>query len=199
MESRAKFVGHAVHPMLVAFPIGLLITAIVFDLVSLVTNDTRWASIAFYLIAAGVVGGVLAAPFGWIDWFGIPRGTRAKRIGLVHGVGNMVMLVLFALSWLLRRESIAVPPTQAVVAALAGAAALAITGWLGGELVSRLGVGVDDGAHLDSPSSLSALPATTDMARLRGDPTPSEWTGVERRVGTTPPYIGMERRRLPSR
>jgi hypothetical protein len=32
------------------------------------------------------------------------------------------------------------------------------TGWLGGELVARLGVGVDDGAHLDAPSSLSQRP-----------------------------------------
>ncbi len=35
----------------------------------------------------------------------------------------------------------------------------AVTGWLGGELVDRLGVGVDDGAHLNSPSSLTGRPA----------------------------------------
>jgi len=35
----------------------------------------------------------------------------------------------------------------------------AIAGWLGGELVDRLGVGVDDGANLDAPSSLSGRPA----------------------------------------
>jgi hypothetical protein len=35
----------------------------------------------------------------------------------------------------------------------------AVAGWLGGELVDRLGVGVDDGAHLDAPSSLSGRPA----------------------------------------
>ena len=40
-----------------------------------------------------------------------------------------------------------------------GAALLGITGWLGGELKLRLGVGVDQGAHLNAPSSLSGLPA----------------------------------------
>jgi hypothetical protein len=40
------------------------------------------------------------------------------------------------------------------------------TGWLGGELVDRLGVGVDRGAHLDAPSSLSGRPAAeTPTAR----------------------------------
>jgi hypothetical protein len=34
-----------------------------------------------------------------------------------------------------------------------------LTGWLGGELVYRLRVGVDKGAHLDAPSSLSGEPA----------------------------------------
>ena len=36
----------------------------------------------------------------------------------------------------------------------------ALTGWLGGELVDRLGVGVDLGACLDAPSSLSGRPAS---------------------------------------
>jgi uncharacterized membrane protein len=31
-----------------------------------------------------------------------------------------------------------------------------VTGWLGGELVNRLSVGVDDGVHENAPSSLSS-------------------------------------------
>jgi hypothetical protein len=47
-------------------------------------------------------GGLVAAPFGWIDWFAIPSGTRAQRVGLAHGLTNLAVLVLFALSSLLR-------------------------------------------------------------------------------------------------
>jgi uncharacterized membrane protein len=159
MESRYKFAGHPIHPMLIVFPLGLLSTAVVFDIIYLVSDNSRWTEVAYYMIIAGVIGGLAAALFGWLDWSAIPGGTRAKRVGLAHGLGNVLVLGLFLLSWILRRGNPAAPPTEAVVAGLAGAVIALVTGWLGGELVDRLGVGVDDGAHLDSPSSLSRLPA----------------------------------------
>jgi uncharacterized membrane protein len=189
MESRVKLAGHSAHPMLIAFPLGLLLTAVVFDLIALVTGGTRWTEMAYYLIGAGLIGGVAAAVPGWMDWAAIPSGTRARRIGLVHGAGNVIVLGLFVLSWLLRRPDPAAPPTGAIVAGLAGALILAATGWLGGELVERLGVGVDDGAHLDAPSSLSALPAAASAHASR-----RAFTGPDRRVSTRPAYAGIERR-----
>ena len=159
MESKVKFAGHPVHPMLVAFPLGLLGTAAIFDIIYLVSDNTHWAVAAYYMIGAGVIGGLVAALFGWLDWVAIPAGTRAKRIGLWHGIGNMVVVVLFVLSWLLRGDNPAEPPTGAIVAGLSGVGLTLLTAWLGGELVYRLAVGVDGGAHLDSPSSLSELPA----------------------------------------
>ena len=56
---------------------------------------------AFYPIGAGIVGGLLAAVFGAIDFLAIPHGTRAQRIGAIHGVGNVIVVALFAISWLL--------------------------------------------------------------------------------------------------
>jgi uncharacterized membrane protein len=112
------------------------------------------------MIVAGIIGGLAAAPFGWIDWFAIPADTRAKPIGLYHGVGNIVVLVLFAVSWFLRRESPDEPGTVAFVLSLIGVALAVVTGWLGGELVDRLGVGVDRWANLNAPSSLSGRPAS---------------------------------------
>ncbi len=193
MESRAKIAGHPVHPMLIVFPLGLLATAVVFDMIFLLTGATRWTEMAFYMIGAGVVGGLVASVPGGIDWLAIPTGTRAKRIGLIHGVGNLVVLGLFILSWLLRRDEIASPPTGAVVAALAGAGLAIITGWLGGELVNRLGVGVDDGAHLDAPSSLSALPAGAALGAAR-PAAPPRYMGRERRRMPQHAYVGVERR-----
>lgn len=173
MESKAKFAGHAVHQMLIVFPLGLLATSVIFDLVGLGTHQERWADAAFVMIAAGVIGGLIAAVFGLIDWLAIPRRTRASRIGLIHGLGNVVVVTMFAASWLLRRPSPESPSTAAVVLSIGGALLALVTGWLGGELVARLGVGVDDGAHLDAPSSL-----------------------VDRRSARSTAYTGDERRGL---
>jgi uncharacterized membrane protein len=189
MESRAKVAGHPAHPMLVVFPLGLFATAVAFDMIYLVTENDRWTGMAFYLIGAGLIGGAAAAIPGWIDYFAIPGGTRAKRVGLVHGAGNVVVLGLFVLSWLFRRNQPASPPTEAIVTALGGVGLAAFTGWLGGELVNRLGVSVYDGAHLDAPSSLSELPVGAPLAATR-----HRYMGRERRRYPPPTYAGVERR-----
>jgi uncharacterized membrane protein len=194
MESRARFAGHPLHPMFIVFPLGLLATAVIFDLIALVTHASRWTEVAYYLIGAGVIGGLAAAVPGWIDWFAIPARTRAKRIGLIHGVGNVTVVVLFVVSWLLRRDDPAAPPTGAVVASLLGLAILVITGWLGGEMVDRLGVGVDNGAHLDAPSSLSALPARAERSSSLRAGTSAGYAGADRRGSPQPAYAGIERR-----
>ena len=155
MESRAKLLGHPIHQMLIVFPLGLLSMAVVFDLLAIALGNGYWSEIAFWMIAAGVVTGLLAAPFGAIDWFHIPAGTRAKRIGAVHGLGNVVVVGLFAASWLLRGGAPRSPGTLALGLAFSGGGLALVTAWLGGELVDRLGVGVDDGAHVDAPSSLT--------------------------------------------
>jgi uncharacterized membrane protein len=154
MESRARLFGHPVHQMLIVFPLGLLGTSVVFDLIHLASGAGYAATVAFALIASGLVGGVLAAPFGAIDWLAIPRGTRAKSIGALHGAGNVVVLVLFAVSLWLRRGQIEQPPVAAWLVSFCGAAISLVTAWLGGELVDRLGVGVSPHAHLDARSSL---------------------------------------------
>jgi uncharacterized membrane protein len=154
MESRAKLFGHPIHQMLVPIPFGLLAMAVVFDLGALVLGNGYWSEIAYPMIAAGVVTGLLAAPFGTLDWLAIPSGTRAKRVGAVHGLGNVVVVLLFAASWLLRRDAPAAPSQMALAVSFVGGGLALITGWLGGELVDRLSVGVDDGAHVDAPSSL---------------------------------------------
>jgi uncharacterized membrane protein len=155
MEARAKLFGHPIHQMLIVFPLGVLGMALFFDLIAIATDRPALLQASFYMIAAGIIAGLLAAVFGLIDFLAIPAGTRAKRIGLLHGVGNVVVVGLFAVSWWLRRPAPSAPGSGPIVLAAVAVAIALVTGWLGGELVDRLGVGVDDGAHLDAPSSLS--------------------------------------------
>ena len=160
MQARARLLGHPIHQMLIVFPLGLLATAVIFDVIYLVTDNGRWTEIAYWMIAAGLVGGLVAAVFGLIDWTGIPGGTRAKRVGALHGLGNVAVVLLFGMSWLIRGDAPQVPEGLALVLSFLGAGLSGVTGWLGGELVDRLGVGVDDGAHVNAPSSLSGRPAS---------------------------------------
>ncbi len=155
MESRVKLAGHPVHPMLIVFPLGLLATSLIFDIIYLGTGEPKWTNIAEYMIGAGILGGLLAAVFGLADWLAIPRGTRAKAIGLRHGLVNVVVVLLFIANWFLRLPAPANPPTAAIVLSFIGVGIALVGGWLGGELVDRLGVGVSDNAGLNAPSSLS--------------------------------------------
>ncbi|HEX8693470.1 MAG TPA: DUF2231 domain-containing protein [Longimicrobium sp.] len=159
MEARVKVLGHPVHQMLIVLPLGTLTGAVLFDLCHVAEGSGQWALVSFWLIALGVLSGLLAAVFGFADWTKIPAGTRAKRVGALHGAGNVIVVTLFALSWLLRRDAPTDPETLAIALSLAGGGLSMVTGWLGGELVDRMGVGVDDGANLDAPSSLSRRPA----------------------------------------
>jgi uncharacterized membrane protein len=112
VESKVKLAGHAVHPMLITLPLGLLGTAVIFDIIRAFTDEAELAVASFYMLVTGIIGGLLAAVFGLWDWLAIPTGTRAKRIGLWHGVGNVVVVVLFAGSWLLRRSQDDYVPTS---------------------------------------------------------------------------------------
>jgi uncharacterized membrane protein len=162
MESRAKFLGHPVHPMLIVFPLGLLATAVIFDIIALTKNVPHLFNAAYWMIVAGLIGGLISAAFGLIDWLAIPMGTRAKAIGLWHGVGNLVVMLLFAISWWLRRPTPDNPSGPALGFSFIAVVISLVTAWLGGELVDRLGVGVDRGANLNAPNSLSKRPASDE-------------------------------------
>jgi uncharacterized membrane protein len=156
MHARIRVLGHPVHPMLVMFPAALLITGTLFDLFRLISDNGVFGEVGFWTISVGILGGILAALTGFADWTKIPAGTRAKRVGRLHGLLNAVVLVLFAVAWLVRVDNVnhaaggGTFVLELVAVLVAGGAA-----WLGGELVDRLGIGVDPDAHPDAPSSLA--------------------------------------------
>src|SRR5262249_14939828 len=86
MESRAKLFGHAVHPILVVFPLGLFATAVIFDGIGWAMGNGRLLEASFRIIAAGIIGGLIAALFGLIDFLALPWYTKAKRVGILHAL-----------------------------------------------------------------------------------------------------------------
>lgn len=154
-----KLLGHRVHPMLIALPLGALATSVIFDVVRLFTGNPEHARVAYWAMVVGIFGGVAAGPFGVADWLAIPSGTRAKRIGLRHALATSAMMVLFIVSWLMRSGEPGAPSGLAVTLSFLGLACGSVGGWLGGELVERMGIGVERDAHMDSPSSLSGREA----------------------------------------
>ena len=112
-----------------------------------------------------MISGLIAAVPGLIDWATIvPRDSRAWSVGLYHGVGNVIVVLLFAGSWILRKgtgsgfDMAGAPNTTALVCSFAGVILALVTGWLGGELVERLNIAVHVGANPDAPNSLTRRP-----------------------------------------
>ncbi len=155
MKSKIEVLSHPLHPMLIPFPLGLLGMAVIFDLLGALLKRPALCQAAHPMIAAGVVTGVQAGLVGAVDWAALPADTRAKRVATQHGLGNLGVLALFSIAWWLRRERPAAVSPLPLGLELVGLGGAGVTGWLGGELVNRLGVGVHHGAHLDAPSSLS--------------------------------------------
>lgn len=125
------------HRMLIVFPLGLLGTSFLFDLAWLVFRRSDLAVDAWWMMAAGVVGAAIASVFGWMTWKSIPRETRARRLGALHGIGNVLVTAMFVGSLLLRRSDPAHPRITALALSALGVLLIVATGWLGGELVAR--------------------------------------------------------------
>jgi uncharacterized membrane protein len=145
VASTARIAGHPIHPMLVPFPIAFLIGALLADLAFWSTSDPFWAVAGAWLVGGGVAGGALAALAGLTDFLGSPR-VRALRTAWIHFLGNATAILLAILNLHLRTGAApsaaeAVLPWGLVLSA-AVVAILAVTGWLGWELVYRHGVGI---------------------------------------------------------
>lgn len=153
MESRIKILGHPPHQMLVTLPLGGLGFAFVSDVLHSVSRRRRYADAARQALDYSLIAAAVAAPFGTLDWLAIERGTRAKRVGAWHALGNVAALGAFGASRWLRRDGHT--PSAAKWLSAAGMMISGVTAWLGGELVNRHGIGVQDKVGRDLPSSLS--------------------------------------------
>lgn len=146
MRTPASIAKHPIHPMLVAFPIGLWIFSLVSDLVYLLGwGSMVWNDMAFYTMAGGIVGALLAAVPGLIDLLSLSE-PKVKRIGIWHMSLNLVVVAMFAVNVWLRTMS-APGATLPIALSVVAVVLLGISGWLGGEMVYVHGVSVE--SHYD--------------------------------------------------
>jgi len=143
--------------MLIPFPIALWVFSLVADLLYLWRGNSHWPLIAFYSLLAGCLGAVAAALFGLIDYLAI-KDKQVVKVANWHARLNVLALVLFAASWYLRtdsgsdmvNDSLKIPFALSVL----GVIVVTISGWLGGELVYKHGVGVNP--QRDTPGEEAA-------------------------------------------
>src|SRR5690349_19273053 len=96
MQTRAKVLGHPVHQMLIPLPLGLLTSATVLDVVGPFAGVPALGVVSFWNLVLGTASGLVAAVFGAVDLTAVPYGSRARRVGLLHGSANVTALALFA-------------------------------------------------------------------------------------------------------
>jgi uncharacterized membrane protein len=130
--------------MLIPFPLALWTTSFVVDILFYFLRHPTLLVIAKFMLAAGCLGAIAAAIPGIIDWLAIKNGD-VKRIANWHARLNIAALVVFAISLFLRlgrySELVGRKLTIPFLLSLAGMILISISGWLGGELVFRYGMG----------------------------------------------------------
>jgi uncharacterized membrane protein len=140
MSTPASIARHPIHPILVAFPIGLWVFSLASDIIALVWGSPNWKNAALYTMVGGIAGALLAAIPGFIDWFSL-RTAQVQRLGTIHMVLNLVLVALFSVNaWI--RLALAVPDAIPLTLSIVGVLLLGVSGWLGGEMVYVHRVGV---------------------------------------------------------
>lgn len=145
------WLGHPLHPLLVALPTGSWVGASVLDVLP---GDN--AAAARRLIGLGLLTALPTALAGSSDWS--DTSGPEQRVGTLHAGLNMTAMGLYAGSWIRRRRRGGSASEGAgALLALAGAAVLGAAGYLGGHLAYSLGVGTDTNAFQTGPQDWQAV------------------------------------------
>lgn len=138
MDSRLRIAGQAIQPVLLMFPLGLFALAVIFDTAHLLGAPAIVGALAYWNIVAGIVCGIPAALAGAVDLMLMPNGTRTKQAGVMLGLANMGVLVLFAVIAMVRMGGHdRVAGGGLFLLELVGLAAACGCGWYAGEWADR--------------------------------------------------------------
>lgn len=129
---------HRLLPMLLVLPFAVLSVAGLLDLLFLLTGNGIWTMLSFALIPAGCAGVIFAVGTGLHDWFAAPAGSRVRGFGIWFAIGAVLVLGIFAQSWVARFGVSSEAGGVGVVLGFIGAAIALMTGWLLGEYLDRL-------------------------------------------------------------
>jgi uncharacterized membrane protein/nitrite reductase/ring-hydroxylating ferredoxin subunit len=136
---------HPIHPMLVHFPIGFFVLSLLLDLGSFafptVPNLVR---AAFYAICLGLIGALVAAVPGFVDYTDIRSDHPGKRTATAHLVLNLLMVAVYGINLGVRASTLDAlqTPVAPLILSIIGVGLLSISGYLGGELVYGDGIAV---------------------------------------------------------
>jgi len=137
----ARIATHPIHPMLVVVPLGLWIAALAFDIVAAVTDNALWQTVAFWNIVGGIIGALVAAVPGFIDYRGLQG--RAGRLATWHMIMNLGAVALFAINVYVRMRA-APESAWPLILSVVGVVGVLVSGWLGGEMVYVERIGVEE-------------------------------------------------------
>ena len=141
--SAASYKGHPLHPILVPLPIGLWIFSLVSDLIyKFGFGGSAWNDVAFYTLAGGIVGALIAALPGFVDIIGVTN-PKTKSIAIWHMLLNLLAVAIFAVGFWMRTSRPAGDNVPIGLSAV-GVILIMITGYLGGEMVYVRGVAVKE-------------------------------------------------------
>jgi uncharacterized membrane protein len=132
-----EWLGHPLHPVVVALPIGGWVVGAWYDVRSARTKDPRDEHAADGATRIGVVGALAAATTGIVQI--IDARDQARRETSIHAALNNVALLLYVVSLVMRKRGRR--PLGRRLAA-AGLGIVSLSGWLGGDIVFRHGVGM---------------------------------------------------------
>ncbi len=142
MQGKATFGGHPIHPILIPYPIAFFGGSLICYIVDYFARDTFWPQMGTWLVAFGVVGALVAALFGFIDYFTIAMPPGTHNVATKHMLVNLLAVVVFAIAFfVLWGDNVA---TLGIALVIVGNILLAISGYLGGEMVYRGHLGVKD-------------------------------------------------------
>jgi len=149
MQGKATIAGHPIHPMLVAFPIGFFAGAVISDIITFLGHPDFWPRMSISLIAFGIIAALVAALFGFIDYFTVPMEPAVKKTATTHMILNLFVVAIYVVALFVRASNPV--STLGYILTFGGLVFLVVSGWFGGHLAYVGLVGTQSGTGTRRP------------------------------------------------